>query len=154
MVLAMKAPSRRTLLVGAAWGLLGGGLALAGRLVGAAVGRRPPRARRVLAAGPAAAIVPGGQRAVGEVIVIRDERGYAAVSSRCTHLGCTITSTARGFECPCHGSSFARDGRVVWGPATSDLPWYRVTLGRDGDLRVDLDAVVTPDERLVPEGVA
>jgi cytochrome b6-f complex iron-sulfur subunit len=86
------------------------------------------------------------------VILLRDERGVAAISSRCTHLGCTVTANARGFECNCHGSAFARDGRVVRGPATRPLEWYLVVLGDDGELRVDLDQTVSSTTRLaVPE---
>lgn len=140
--------SRRDVLIGVGWGLVAGGLALSGKVLAAAVGRRPRASRRLLAGGPISALPTGGQRSVGEVIVVRDPAGVGAVSSRCTHLGCTVTANARGFECPCHGSTFARDGRALSGPATRDLPWYRVLLGEDGEIRIDLDAEVGPDERL------
>jgi cytochrome b6-f complex iron-sulfur subunit len=41
----------------------------------------------------------------------------------CPHLGCRYdwqTSAGR-FECPCHGSTFAKDGKSVGGPATRNL---------------------------------
>jgi Rieske Fe-S protein len=148
MVLAMSGWSRRDALVTGGWVMLAGGAVFGGRLVAAAVSPRPPVTRRILPAGPPEGIVVGGRRNVGEAIVLRDERGFSAVSARCTHLGCTVTANARGFECPCHGSAFAQDGRVLRGPATSDLPWYAVVLGDDGELRVDLGTVVEPSHRL------
>lgn len=152
MVLEMKSgTTRRDLLMAGAWTTLAAGVVLAGRLVGAAIGRRPQTSRRLLHAGALAALPVGGRLSVQGVILLRDERGIAAVSSRCTHLGCTITSNARGFECNCHGSVFARDGRVVRGPATDPLPWYQVLLGDDGELRVDLETVVSAAARLNPE---
>ncbi|MGA4844157.1 FAD-dependent oxidoreductase [Streptomyces sp. G45] len=56
--------------------------------------------------------------------VYRDADGALhAVSARCTHLGCLVAFNAaeRAWECPCHGSRFATDGRVVQGPATRPL---------------------------------
>ncbi|MGW5698385.1 FAD-dependent oxidoreductase, partial [Streptomyces asiaticus] len=56
--------------------------------------------------------------------VYRDEDGTAhAVSARCTHLGCLVAFNAaeRAWECPCHGSRFGIDGRVLQGPANQPL---------------------------------
>ena len=51
---------------------------------------------------------------------------FRALSSRCTHLGCQVRPTRRFLTCPCHGSTFDMEGRVVRGPAPKPLPGYRV----------------------------
>jgi Rieske Fe-S protein len=45
------------------------------------------------------------------------------VSPVCTHLGCQVNFNAaeRSWDCPCHGSRFAPDGRVLEGPAVHRL---------------------------------
>ena len=71
------------------------------------------------------------------LFVLHDAEGFAAVAAVCTHLGCIVSPTPDGFECPCHGSRFARDGRVVRGPAPSSLMWYELSLAPDGQIVVD-----------------
>lgn len=56
--------------------------------------------------------------------VYRDEGGrVSAVSATCTHLGCRVRFNAaeKTWDCPCHGSRYAADGRVVQGPAVRAL---------------------------------
>ncbi|WP_060879061.1 FAD-dependent oxidoreductase [Streptomyces scabiei] len=56
--------------------------------------------------------------------VHRDEDGSLhAVSARCTHMGCLVgfNRAERTWECPCHGSRFDVEGRIVQGPATKPL---------------------------------
>lgn len=59
-----------------------------------------------------------------DVAAYRGEDGtVSAVSARCTHLGCLVAFNAaeRSWDCPCHGSRFGIDGRVIEGPATRRL---------------------------------
>jgi glycine/D-amino acid oxidase-like deaminating enzyme/nitrite reductase/ring-hydroxylating ferredoxin subunit len=53
----------------------------------------------------------------------REDGTVRAVSARCTHLGCLVGFNAaeRTWDCPCHGSRFDVDGRVIEGPATRRL---------------------------------
>jgi cytochrome b6-f complex iron-sulfur subunit len=55
---------------------------------------------------------------------------YIALSSICTHQGCTVnfSSSSDQFSCPCHGGMFDISGKVVKGPPSSPLPKYSVTL--------------------------
>ena len=42
---------------------------------------------------------------------------------RCPHLGCALhwNAAERSWDCPCHGSRFDRDGKLLNNPATDDL---------------------------------
>jgi cytochrome b6-f complex iron-sulfur subunit len=71
------------------------------------------------------------------LFVIHDAGGFGAIASVCTHLGCIVAVNPDGFACPCHGSRFARDGRVTQGPAPSPLTWFEMALAPDGQMLVD-----------------
>jgi Rieske Fe-S protein len=73
-------------------------------------------------------IVPGDGavvRVAGHSCAVhRDESGRLhAVSASCTHLGCVVAfnRAEQAWECPCHGSRFAPDGRILQGPAVRPL---------------------------------
>ncbi|WP_217145210.1 FAD-dependent oxidoreductase [Streptomyces sp. AC627_RSS907] len=81
---------------------------------------RPTPPVDALPPGEGAVVRVGGDR----LAVYRDEAGALhAVSPRCTHLGCLVGFNAaeRAWECPCHGSRFDTDGKVIEGPATKPL---------------------------------
>lgn len=54
--------------------------------------------------------------------------GITAFSPSCTHLGCAYrwNRAQKEFSCPCHGSRFAMDGKVLGGPAPRPLDRYEV----------------------------
>ncbi len=107
---------------------------------------------------PKPAVLPGplriyklgdpGQYAVGSVtrqeaggfFLFRDDQGFHAISSVCTHLGCVVAhGEEEGFACPCHGSRFSADGSVIGGPAPAALPWLEISLSPDGQLQVNAE---------------
>lgn len=83
------------------------------------------------------------------VLILRDESGIRALSAICTHLGCVVTLTSRGFQCPCHGSKFDIDGKVLSGPAPKALEWLKVGMSPDGQLTVDLNEKVNINQTFV-----
>jgi len=57
----------------------------------------------------------------------RDESGKLyLVSAECTHLKCMVlwNNDEKSWDCPCHGSRFTYEGKVINGPANFDLPAY------------------------------
>ena len=73
----------------------------------------------------------GGAVVKNGVIVIRKSASeYVALSTVCTHEGCTInySSSSNRLVCPCHGSIFSNTGQVIQGPASSALPQYTVSV--------------------------
>ena len=71
-------------------------------------------------------------------ILAREDGTFAALSPICTHLGCTVEIEGARLVCPCHGSTYDREGRVLQGPAQQPLVRYRTRVSPDGVLVVDL----------------
>ena len=73
------------------------------------------------------------------VWLVRTESGFYALSTTCTHLGCTPNWLAaeNKFKCPCHGSGFYPTGINFEGPAPRPLERYKITLGDDGQIFID-----------------
>jgi cytochrome b6-f complex iron-sulfur subunit len=65
--------------------------------------------------------------------------GFYALSTVCTHLGCTPNwLLAEGkFKCPCHGSGFQPTGVNFEGPAPRPLERFAIKLADDGQILVD-----------------
>jgi cytochrome b6-f complex iron-sulfur subunit len=61
-----------------------------------------------------------------------------ALSTTCTHLGCTPNwlATAQKFKCPCHGSGFRITGVNFEGPAPRPLERWGISIAGDGQLLV------------------
>ncbi|WP_165981030.1 FAD-dependent oxidoreductase [Macrococcus lamae] len=58
-----------------------------------------------------------------EAVYKDDEGTEHAVSPFCTHMGCVLSfnNGEKTWDCACHGSRFDCDGKVLHGPASTDL---------------------------------
>ena len=74
-----------------------------------------------------------------KVWIVRDDEKITALSTVCTHLGCTPNwlETERKFKCPCHGSGFRSSGINFEGPAPRPLERYKILLADDGQIMID-----------------
>lgn len=73
------------------------------------------------------------------VWLVRDQEGVYALSTTCTHLGCTPNwlVAEQKFKCPCHGSGFYITGINFEGPAPRPLERFSIRLADDGQIIVD-----------------
>jgi cytochrome b6-f complex iron-sulfur subunit len=71
--------------------------------------------------------------------IVRYNGQIYALSTTCTHLGCTPNWLEREqkFKCPCHGSGFYITGINFEGPAPRPLERWAVGVGEDGQIVVD-----------------
>jgi glycine/D-amino acid oxidase-like deaminating enzyme/nitrite reductase/ring-hydroxylating ferredoxin subunit len=79
-----------------------------------------------LDAGEAGIVNVNGER----LAVYKEPNGAThAVGAKCTHMGCYVhfNKAEKTWDCPCHGSRFDLDGRVIQGPATKDLESRSIT---------------------------
>lgn len=73
------------------------------------------------------------------VWIVREADGIYALLAVCTHLGCTPVwfEADDRFQCPCHGSTFTREGINYEGPAPRPLERLKIDLAEDGQIRID-----------------
>lgn len=97
-----------------------GNLSAARRLVGDRLTQPSPTVVPVLAPREGQ-VVRVGRRHIA--VCRREDGNLSAVSAACSHLGCLVRWNAgeQTWDCPCHGSRFDVDGRVLNGPAVQPL---------------------------------
>ena len=65
-------------------------------------------------------------------IVVKEDKSLAdfGINAVCTHLGCVVPWNAaeNKFKCPCHGSQYDSNGKVVRGPAPLSLALVHATV--------------------------
>ncbi|MCE5268561.1 MAG: Rieske (2Fe-2S) protein [Planctomycetaceae bacterium] len=73
---------------------------------------------------------------------------FYALRSACTHLGCATQwdDSRQQFRCPCHGSTFSKEGNNLAGPSRSPLERCAIRLADDGQLEVDAGQTVKQDD--------
>jgi len=128
----VDAPSRRTILAGAAAGLA----ALTGCEKYGEPTATPAPAPANAVLGKTGDIPVGGGLifAPNQVVVTQPAKGtFKAFSSICTHQSCPVASVSGGtINCDCHGSKYAvATGAVVAGPAPRPLPPKQITISGD-----------------------
>lgn len=71
--------------------------------------------------------------------LVRDPDGIYALSTVCTHLGCTPNwlEAEQKFKCPCHGSGYYKTGVNFEGPTPRPLERFAISLADDGQILVD-----------------
>ena len=121
-------------------GAAGGFATMIARFLAPNVDYEPPQSFRV---GPpdlyATGEVATQWKAKYGIWIVRMEDRIVALSTTCTHLGCTpnwLESEGK-FKCPCHGSGFRRTGINFEGPAPRPLERFKIVLDPDGALLVD-----------------
>lgn len=73
------------------------------------------------------------------VWVVRNKKGFYALSTICTHLGCIPNwlKAEKKFKCACHGSGFYKNGVNFEGPAPRPLERFKISLADDGQILID-----------------
>jgi len=70
---------------------------------------------------------------LGNYILINKNNKPLVFSSHCTHLGCKIDKLdGEHLVCPCHGSEYDLNGKVIKGPAYKNLPTVTYQISEDG----------------------
>ena len=71
--------------------------------------------------------------------LVRNDEGIYALSTVCTHLGCTPNwlEGEDKFKCPCHGSGYHKDGVNFEGPTPRPLERFAIALSDDGQIEID-----------------
>ena len=95
----------------------------------------------VVEAGPVGEFTPASVTPFpqGRFYLVRlTDGGFLAISSKCTHLGCTVPWSEKdsSFPCPCHASVFDMRGDVLSPPAPRALDLFAVTI-ESGVVKVD-----------------
>ncbi|SRR5579883_1454334 len=76
-----------------------------------------------------------------------------AINPTCTHLGCTVDWKAdqNRFVCPCHGSQYDNQGRVVHGPARRNLGLLTVVVKQNQVRLIERAPAIDPRLQKAPQ---
>ena len=67
-----------------------------------------------------------------------DPGDILVLSSRCTHLSCTVrwNEETQKFKCPCHDASFDAQGKVLDGPPPKPLGHFAYNVDEEGTITI------------------
>ena len=89
-------------------------------------------------------------RNLGNFFLIKDATGIYAITTVCTHMGCTVgLPSGNRITCPCHSSQYDLSGGNLVGPATAPLVHFAVSEPTPGAaLTVNTSQTVASSTRL------
>lgn len=92
-------------------------------------------------------------------LVCLKDGGFLALSSKCTHLGCSVpwNEEEKKFICPCHASQFDMTGKVLSSPAPRALDIYKIKIV-NMNIIVDISRIIkragfAKEQVIYPENV-
>jgi Rieske Fe-S protein len=73
------------------------------------------------------------------IVLSRQGKDVAALTTKCTHKGCTIKPKAavKTMTCACHQAQFNLDGTVAKAPAQDPLSHFAIRLNGEGLVEID-----------------
>jgi len=89
----------------------------------------------------------------GKFYLVRLPEGFLALYQKCPHLGCVVpwrpdfTWDYQGkpvtglFRCPCHGSTYLKNGQLIYGPAPRPMDLMKISIDPQGRIVVDTGAI-------------
>lgn len=105
---------------------------------------KKPQPRRVLVTS-ADKLPPGASMTFKDlsgrkIVLVNSGSGFVALSTTCTHLGCTAywEPDKSHFFCPCHNGFFDVNGNVVSGPPPRPLEKFNVVLDENDNVFVEV----------------
>ncbi|WP_071515059.1 cytochrome b6-f complex iron-sulfur subunit [Geitlerinema sp. PCC 9228] len=95
----------------------------------------PVPASQITEKGPGTRALVSGLAGEPTYLTVKEDGTLSdmAIVNNCTHLGCTFpwNEVDEQFQCPCHGSRFDAEGRVIRGPADRPLKISHVRVDDD-----------------------
>lgn len=75
-----------------------------------------------------------------KIVLVNSGQGFVALSTTCTHLGCTAYwEPEKGhFFCPCHNGFFDVNGNVISGPPPRPLDKFAVVVDENDNVFVEV----------------
>ena len=72
-------------------------------------------------------------------LVNRGTQGeFFVLDSQCQHASCVVPTFTDAIHCPCHGSTYAIDGKMTTGPTQRDLHKYRFDFDGNDTLTIQI----------------
>ncbi|MBL7663226.1 Rieske 2Fe-2S domain-containing protein [bacterium] len=82
------------------------------------------------------------------ILLFKDDRGFSALSMRCSYDGCDLTDGDQALTCSCCSSRYKLNGQVTRGPAAENLSFYEINF-QEGHLFANSAKTVNQNYRFL-----